>query len=122
MKDEDLEAKLRALPPQAPGPELDARMARLWFDGPKRRRSPFSWRIPLWQAAAACLIAATAGFALRPMPEPAEPLQVAAPEPVTETIVYVIQQEPQPASGPSLRSRPMFLELQTTADDDGSSI
>lgn len=122
MNDDELEAKLRAMPPQPPTPELDARMARLWFDGAARKRGVTGWRVPLWQAAAACLIAAAAGFALRPMPEPIEPIEMATPEPARETIIYVIQQEPKPATGPSLRSRPMFLELQTTTDDDGSAI
>ena len=117
MNDDQLETRLRKVAPQEPSGDLNTRMDRLWFDEGARRSRIWSLRIPLWQAAAASLLAAAAGYFAQP-----EPVIPPAPEPerIYETTVYVmppVEQRPVTTT-----SRPMFLELQPTITPNGESI
>ena len=67
MNENDIERQMQQQTVARPSADLDERMKRLFHEGRIRRTHPLSRTVPFWLMAAACLVCAAAGFAVRPL-------------------------------------------------------
>ncbi len=102
----DLERELKSIPTASPDERHERRMDRLFLES-ERRRAWFRRPIPLWQGAAACLLAVAFGYLY------GEKQDAAPPTPVETTrTVYIVPATPefQRAIQGSAQPRPLESE------------